>query len=79
MPQLRLMNDDELRPDVLGQIQAAEAAGKDASPMRGLAHHQEFFDAYYKFYYPAHNEGCVDPALKELVRLKIARLNDCYT
>ena len=26
-----------------------------------------------------HNEGLIEPDLKELVRLKIARLNDCFT
>ncbi len=79
MARIRLQENSELRPDVLAQVQKAEAAGGDASVLRGLAHHQDFFDAYFKFYYPAHNEGCIEPSLKELVRLKIARLNDCFT
>lgn len=79
MARIRLQEDSELRPDVLEQVQAAEARGVDTAPMRGFAHHQTFFDRYFQFYYPAHNEGCVEPALKELVRLKIARLNDCFT
>jgi hypothetical protein len=37
------------------------------------------FDRYFAFYYPAHQGGLVEPELKELVRLKIARLNDCFT
>jgi hypothetical protein len=37
------------------------------------------FDEYFRFYYPAHEGGIVEPELKELVRLKIARLNDCFT
>ncbi|MDA1074234.1 MAG: hypothetical protein O3A63_05645 [Proteobacteria bacterium] len=79
MSRIRLQQDSELAPAVLAQVKAMEAAGHDASVSRGLAHHQTFFDAYFKFYYPAHNEGCIEPALKELVRLKIARLNDCFT
>jgi len=79
MSRIRLQEDSELRPEVLTQVQAVEAAGADASVVRGLAHHQDFFDQYFKFYYPAHNEGCIEPSLKELVRLKIARLNDCFT
>ena len=44
-----------------------------------MAHLPEMFDAYYAFYYPAHQGGIVEGDLKELVRLKIARLNDCFT
>lgn len=79
MARIRLKEDSELAPQVLAQVQAAEAAGQDASTLRGMAHHQDFFDRYFKFYYPSHNEGIVEPELKELVRLKIARLNDCFT
>ena len=31
------------------------------------------------FYYPSHEDGKVETALKELARLKIARLNACPT
>lgn len=79
MARIRLPEDDELAPELVAQINAADAAGHDTSVMRGLAHHQAFFDRYFEFYYPAHNGGCVEPSLKELVRLKIARLNDCFT
>ncbi len=79
MARLRLLEDDELSEPVRQQVAAAEARGIDASALRGLAHHQEFFDSFNQFYYPAHNGGCIEPALKELVRLKIARLNDCFT
>ena len=40
-------------------------------------HRPEMYEAYYKFLYPLHTEGVVEPALKELVRLKIAELNQC--
>ncbi len=79
MARIRLPEDSELPESVLNQIKAVEASGADASTLRGFAHHQEFFDSYFKFYYPAHNQGVVEPSLKELVRLKIARLNDCFT
>jgi hypothetical protein len=35
------------------------------------------YEAYYQFLYPLHTAGVVEPALKELVRLKIADLNEC--
>lgn len=79
MARIRLKQDSELTPEVQAQLKAAEAAGHDTSTQRGLAHHQDFFDRYFQFYYPSHNEGVVEPELKELVRLKIARLNDCFT
>lgn len=79
MARIRLLPDQELSDTTRQQVRAAEAAGADASVLRGLAQHQTFFDSYFRFYYPAHNGGLLEPALKELVRLKIARLNDCFT
>jgi len=79
MARIRLLPDEELPEATREQVLSAEAAGADASVLRGLAQHQAFFDSYFRFYYPAHNGGLLEPALKELVRLKIARLNDCFT
>ena len=79
MARIRLLPDEELSDATRSQVEAAEHAGADASVLRGLAQHQAFFDSYFKFYYPAHNGGLLEPALKELVRLKVARLNDCFT
>ena len=79
MSRIRLLEDDELTPEVRTQVEQAEASGADASVLRAVAHRQEMFDEYFKFYYPAHQGGLVEPELKELVRLKIARLNDCFT
>lgn len=79
MSQIRLMTDAELTPATLAQVHAMEAAGRDASVSRALAHRQDMFDSYFKFYAPTHSGGIVEPDLKELVRLKIARLNDCFT
>jgi hypothetical protein len=79
MSRVRLLSDDELSPEARARVQAAEAAGADVTVLRALAQRQDMFDQYFKFYYPAHQQGIVEPALKELVRLKIARLNDCAT
>lgn len=79
MTRIRLLPDEELPAATREQVQAVEASGADASVLRGLAQHQSFFDSYFQFYYPAHNGGLIEPPLKELVRLKIARLNDCFT
>lgn len=79
MARIRLLPDEELTETVRAQVQATESRGADAAVLRGLAQHQEFFNSYFQFYYPAHNGGLLEPSLKELVRLKIARLNDCFT
>jgi len=79
MSRVRLLSDQELSPVARERVQAVEATGADASVLRAVGHRQEMFDQYFKFYYPAHQQGLVEPALKELVRLKIARLNDCAT
>ena len=39
----------------------------------------DLFETYFRFYYPSHEDGKVETALKELARLKIARLNACPT
>lgn len=79
MSRLRLLEDAELTPTAREQATAIEASGRDASVLRAVAHRQDMFDRYFQFYYPAHQGGVVEPELKELVRLKVARLNDCFT
>ncbi len=39
----------------------------------------DFFERYFAFFRPGHQEGVVPCRLKELARLKIAELNDCDT
>ena len=78
MSRISLKSNDELGEATLSQIQAAEAAGGDTSLMRGLAHSQNMFDGYFKWYGQARKGDAVEEELIELVRLKIARLNDCF-
>lgn len=79
MSRIRLLEDAELNPAVREQVLAVESAGRDASVLRAVGHRQDMFDKYFQFYYPTHNGGVIEPELKELVRLKVARLNDCFT
>jgi hypothetical protein len=39
----------------------------------------EFFERYFAFFRPGHQEGVVPSRIKELARLKIAALNACDT
>ena len=79
MSRVSLKNDDELPDTVLQQVHAVEAMGGDTSTMRGLAHRQSLFDGFFAWYGKARRGEAVEEELIELVRLKIARLNDCFT
>lgn len=79
MARIALKQDHELDPHILEAVQATEAGGADSSTMRGLANSQALFDSYFKFYMPARAGTSVTEELIELVRLKIARHNDCFT
>lgn len=39
----------------------------------------DFFERYFSFFRPGHQEGVVPCRLKELARLKVAELNECDT
>ena len=79
MAHIALKQNDELNPETLAAVQQIEASGGDSSTMRGLANSQALFDNYFKFYLPARAGRSVSEELIELVRLKIARHNDCFT
>jgi len=79
MSRVSLLQNDELSPEALAQVEALEAAGGDTSVMRGFAHRQALFDGFFSWYRLARKGEAVEEELIELVRLKIARLNDCFT
>ena len=55
---------------------AAAAAEEGVNPLGLLP---EFYERYFAFFRPGHQEGVVPSRIKELARLKIAALNDCDT
>ena len=55
---------------------AAGAAEEGVNPLGLLP---EFYERYFAFFRPGHQEGVVPSRIKELARLKIAALNDCDT
>ena len=79
MSRLKVPSNQELPAETRTQVEAIDKAGGDSTVLRVLSHRSDMFDSYFKFYYPMHNSGIVDPALKELVRLRIASLNQCLT
>ncbi|HMJ37850.1 MAG TPA: carboxymuconolactone decarboxylase family protein [Baekduia sp.] len=56
-----------------------EAEGRDSALNGVMAHHAAFFEQYFSFFYPAHEQGVLDTRIKEIARLEVARLNNCTT
>jgi alkylhydroperoxidase family enzyme len=79
MSRLNPLENEQMAGDFRQQAEAADAKGTDSTVLRVLAHRPDMLESYFKFYYPLHNSGVVSPALKELVRLRIAELNQCLT
>jgi alkylhydroperoxidase family enzyme len=79
MSRLSIPGNEELTGDLRKQAESIDAAGADSTVLRVLGHRPDMIESYFKFYYPLHNGGIVDPALKEMVRLRIASLNQCLT
>ncbi len=79
MSRLSILPDERLTGDLRRQAEAADKSGAGSTVLRVLGHRPDMIESYFKFYYPLHNGGIVDPALKELVRLRIASLNQCLT
>jgi alkylhydroperoxidase family enzyme len=79
MSRLSILTNEQMPGDLRRQAEAADRSGSGSTVLRVLGHRPEMIESYFKFYYPLHNGGLVDPALKELVRLRIASLNQCLT
>ena len=78
MSRLSVLEKDQLSPEFAKHVERAAVSGH-ATVFQVLGHCPEMFQAYFQFYFPWHTSGSVDPVLKELVRLRIAQLNDCFT
>ena len=77
MSRLSVLEKNQLTPEFAKHVELA-AAGQ-AIMFQVLGHCPEMFQVYFRFYFPWHTGGSVEPVLKEFVRLKIAQLNNCFT
>lgn len=73
MARLRILPADQIADPELRRM--AEASGDEMYGVYG--HCPELFAAFLRFYRPTKYDGHLPFALKELVRLKIAALNQC--
>ena len=76
MPSVTLKNVDELSDDIREIVESYEAWVGDTVFARVLSHVPEPFKAFNGFYDVLLN-GQVESEIKELSRMKMAKLNDC--
>ncbi len=81
MARLDLIPREQLNPELRATLDAFEHACPDFNPavIHAMGHNPELSNAFYRFYMPLRLNGLLDNKLKELVRLKIAQLNNCFT
>ena len=72
MSRVRLLNDEELDPGFQKML-----GTEDEMYARVIAHRPDLVRSFAKFYLPLRKEGLRDAKLKELVRLRIAGINNC--
>jgi hypothetical protein len=81
MARLDLIPRAQLDAELRDTLAAFEQACPDFNPavFQAMGHNPALSNAFYRFYIPARLNGLLDSKLKELVRLKIAQLNECFT
>lgn len=72
-PRLRLLSNEEL-PEVVASRLAPD---QQSDVTRVFNHHPELFSAWNGFYKHIMADGAVPVRVKEMMRLRIARLNEC--
>ena len=77
MARIRLAESAEMEPDVAEMIAGIEEMTGDSTAMRVLAHRPEMLRSFVQFYWPLQTEGLLSRKLIELVRLRIAQINQC--
>ena len=79
MARIRLIPTEELTPGLRRIAKDAEAHRLNPAIFQAAGNLSQCFEAFWSFYSPLKLEGLLDSRLKELVRLKIADLNQCAT
>ena len=79
MARIRLIPTQELEPALRQISKEAEAHRLNPAIFQAAGNLPNVFEAFWAFYSPLKMEGLLDVRLKELVRLKIADLNQCAT
>ncbi len=73
MARIRLLADEEMDPEIRSWLDGSDGD----TEVRMFAQTPELLKSFTTFITPLRTGGLLDPELKELVRLKLAELNDC--
>lgn len=68
---------ETLTGDVAKLAAEWKAMGSDTTFVRMLSHRADLVPAFFDFYMRLRGDGLVSARIKELARLRIARLNTC--
>jgi alkylhydroperoxidase family enzyme len=79
MARVKLVPVERLDPALRDLTEQAVRHRQNPAIFQAMANLPGTFKAYWNFYAPLRLEGLLDARLKELVRLKIAALDDCAT
>jgi hypothetical protein len=81
MARVELVPREQLDPELRDTLADFERACPDFNPavFQALGQNPELSKAFYRFYVPARLRGLLSGRLKDLVRLKVAELNECRT
>ena len=79
MSRIKLVPTEQLTPGLRRIAKDAEAHKLNPAIFRAAGNLPEAYEAFWAFYGPLKLEGLLEARLKELVRLKIADLNQCAT
>ncbi|MFB3814190.1 MAG: hypothetical protein ACE14L_08765 [Terriglobales bacterium] len=79
MARVTALPKEQLTPKFAELAKQAESLNAPASVYQVLGHCPDMFQSWFQFYFHWHENGTVPPTIKELARLKIAQLNNCFT
>jgi alkylhydroperoxidase family enzyme len=79
MARIKLVPTEDLPPELKRIAKEAEAHKLNPAIFQAAGNLAETYEAFWAFYGPLKLEGLLEVRLKELVRLKIADLNECAT
>ena len=79
MARIRLVPTEELTPGLRNIAKDAEAHKLHPAIFQAAGNLPSVYESFWEFYAPLKLEGLLEQRLKELVRLKIADLNQCAT
>lgn len=73
-----LLDVADLHPDLQTNLAKWQAAGGDPNFYRLFGRLPDRLEPFVQFYSPLVRKGLVEHRTKELVRLRLAQLNDCH-